>query len=319
LRMCNGLGITMRSNRYRLLFVCIAIAATWSPLRAAEPELAFAVVGDWGKGNAKQKAVAEVLGKAAESIGARFIVSAGDNFYPRGVTSVSDPNWKTLFENVYTAPSLMVPWHAVLGNHDHRGSTAAQIEYSKTSTRWRLPAPFYKHSERITDAVDADFFFLDTTPLYQASRWPWRLWPFENEQYAWLKRELAASTADWKIVVGHHPVYSGGSHGNTSILIEKLQPLFEQFGVDAYFNGHDHALEHVVKDNVNYFTVGAGAGGSLNGTIEGSRFLRGGAGFMTARLHASDLQVEFFDENGASVYRAEILKSRKTGSLIPKP
>jgi hypothetical protein len=113
--------------------------ATWSPLRAAEPELAFAVVGDWGKGNTKQKAVAEVLGKAAESIGARFIVSAGDNFYPRGVTSVSDPNWKTLFENVYTAPSLMVPWHAVLGNHDHRGSTAAQIAYSKTSTRWRLP------------------------------------------------------------------------------------------------------------------------------------------------------------------------------------
>jgi acid phosphatase len=288
--------------------------------KASEPELSFAVIGDWGKGTPEQRREAEALGRVAGDHSARFIISTGDNFYPRGVTSVSDPNWKTLFEDVYSAPSLMVPWHVVLGNHDHRGSTAAQIAYSKTSERWRLPAPFHKHSERIGDTVDADFFFLDTTPLYQASRWPWRLWPFENEQYAWLKRELAASAADWKIVVGHHPVLSGGRHGNTPILIEKLQPLFEKYGVDAYLNGHDHALEHIVKDGVNYLTVGAGAEGSLARAIEGSRFQGGTAGFMTAKLHRSDLQVEFFDENGASVYRAEILKSRKTaGSLIPRP
>jgi len=288
--------------------------------RASEPELSFAVIGDWGKGTPEQRREAEALGRVAADFNARFIISTGDNFYPRGVTSVSDPNWKTLFEDVYTATSLMVPWYAVFGNHDHRGSTAAQIAYSKTSDRWRLTAAFYKHSERIADGIDADFFFLDTTPLYQTSHWPWKLWPFENEQYAWLKRELAASTADWKIVVGHHPVFSGGEHGNTSVLIKNLKPLFEKYGVDAYFNGHDHALEHIVKDDVNYFTVGAGAEGSLTRAIEGSRFLGGTAGFLTAKLHRSDLQVEFFDESGASVYRAEILKPRKTaGSLIPRP
>jgi tartrate-resistant acid phosphatase type 5 len=290
--------------------------------RASEPERSFAIIGDWGTGTPLQRKTADALGHSADSIGARFIISTGDHFYPNGVTSVSDPNWKTLFENVYTAPSLMIPWHAVLGNHDHRGSTAAQIAYSGSSTRWRLPAPFYKHSEKIADAVDADFFFLDTTPLYKASRWPWRLWPFENEQYAWLKRELAASTADWKIVVGHHPVYSSGKHGNTPILVEQLQPLFEEFGVDAYFNGHDHTLEHVVKDDVSYFTVGAGAGAvrSPARAIEGSRFLADTVGFMTAKLHRADLQVEFFDENGASLYRAEVLHSPvAAGSLIPRP
>lgn len=288
--------------------------------RASEPELSFAVIGDWGKGTPEQRRQADALGRVAGAYSSRFIVSTGDNFYPRGVTSVSDPKWKTLFENVYTAPSLMVPWHVVLGNHDHRGSTAAQIAYSKTSERWRLPAPFYKHSERIADGVDADFFFLDTTPLYQASRWPWRLWPFENEQYAWLKRELAASTADWKIVVGHHPVFSGGGHGNTPVLVEKLKPLFENYGVDVYFNGHDHALEHAVINGVNYFTAGAGAEGSLTRAVEGSRFLGGTAGFLTAKLHRADLQVEFFDENGTSVYRAEIPRSRQTAeSRAPKP
>ena len=287
---------------------------------ASEPELSFAVIGDWGKGTPEQQREAQTFGRVARDHGARFIISTGDNFYPRGVVSVTDSNWKTLFEDVYSAPSLMVPWHIVLGNHDHRGSTAAQIEYSKTSARWRLPAPYYKHSEHIADGIDVDFFFLDTTPLYQASHWPWKLWPFESEQYAWLRLKLAASTADWKIVVGHHPVFSGGGHGNTPILIEKLKPLFEQYGVSAYFNGHDHALEHIIVNGVNYFTVGAGAEGSLSRAIEGSHFQGDTAGFMTAKLHRSDLQVEFFDENGASVYRAEILKSRTTaGSFIPRP
>jgi tartrate-resistant acid phosphatase type 5 len=286
--------------------------------RASEPELAFAVIGDWGKGTPEQRKDAAAFGRVAETHGARFVISTGDNFYPRGVSSVKDPNWKTLFEDVYSAPSLMVPWRVVLGNHDHRGSTAAQIEYSKTSARWRLPAPFYKHSERVADGIEADFFFLDTTPLYQASRGAWKFWPFENEQIAWLRRELAASQAEWKIVVGHHPVFSGGDHGNTPILIEKLKPLFEKFGVNAYFNGHDHALEHIVVNGVNYFTVGAGAEGSLSHPVEGSRFHGGTTGFVAARLHRADLQVEFFDGNGTSVYRADILPARQTAGA-PRP
>lgn len=290
----------------RALMALAALLLAASASRASEPELAFAIIGDWGKGNPEQHKDAAALGRVAGTYNARFVISTGDNFYPRGVKNVYDSKWQTLFEDVYSAPSLKIPWHIVLGNHDHRGSTSAQIAYSRTSSRWRLPAEFYRHSEIIGGGVGVDFFFLDTTPLYQATRGLRKLWPFENEQYDWLRRELAASKAEWKIVIGHHPVFSGGPHGSTQILIDKLKPLLEQYGVDAYFNGHDHALEHVVTDGVNYFTVGTGAGGTRSQPIEGSRFSGSPTGFMMAKLHRTDLQVEFFDDTGASIYRAEI-------------
>lgn len=296
----------MRSICYRLLLALVAIAATCSVLRAAESELSFAVVGDWGKGNSEQKEVAGALGKAAEAIGARFIVSAGDNFYPRGVSSQSDPKWKTLFEDIYTAPSLNVPWRVVLGNHDHRGSVAAQIAYTNSSPRWRFPAPFYRRTEQIDRETTADFFFLDTTPLHDASRRLWTLWPFENEQYAWLEQELTASTATWKIVIGHHPVFSGGRHGNTSVLIERLKPLFDKHGVDAYISGHDHALEHIVINGVNYLTVGASAEVIKPRSIEGTRIALGNIGFMTVRLTHETMSIEFVDQTGAALYHADI-------------
>lgn len=301
----------LRVLRSPFLRACLALAAplVLSTVARADPELAFVVLGDWGKGTAEQQHIAVALGRVAAEKNARFVISTGDNFYPRGVKSVADPHWKTVFEDVYAAPSLMVPWWVVLGNHDHRGSIGAQIEYTKASSRWRMPATYYKHSEKIENGIAADFFFLDTTPLYEASRWPWKLWPFENEQYAWLERELKASTAAWKIVVGHHPVLSGGSHGNTEVLIHKFRPLFEKHGVDAYFNGHDHTIEHIAVNRVHYFTVGAGSEGSIAKRVEGSRFVTGQAGFMAATLRGAVLQVEFFNDKGEPIYRMDI--SRK--------
>lgn len=42
-----------------------------------------------------------------------------------------------------------------------------------------------------------------------------------------LEKNLNQSTAKWKIVLGHHPVYSYGEHGNTAELIEGLKPILE--------------------------------------------------------------------------------------------
>jgi acid phosphatase len=278
------------------------------------PPFSFVVLGDWGSGSAEQRYVADALGRVAASHAARFVISTGDNFYPRGVASVTDPHWNTVFEEVYANQSLQVPWLIALGNHDHRGSVAAQIDYGRKNKRWHLPAPFYRHGERLADGTGVDFFFLDTTPLYNAARWPWKLWPFENEQYGWLKRELAASEAEWKIVVGHHPILSGGGHGSTAVLLGKLRPLIEEYGVNAYFNGHNHGLEHIALTGVHYLTVGAGSDAVMPRSIQGSIFSIGIPGFMAVTVHRDEMRIEFFNDNGHAIYRTNIARLRKIRS-----
>lgn len=42
-----------------------------------------------------------------------------------------------------------------------------------------------------------------------------------------LESNLARSQAEWKIVIGHHPVYSNGHHNSTAELIQHVQPLLQ--------------------------------------------------------------------------------------------
>jgi tartrate-resistant acid phosphatase type 5 len=278
----------------------LGTAAGRSP-RAARSGPTFLVFGDWGMGGSyNQRKVAAQMAKTAEAIGVRFVISTGDNFYPHGVQSVEDPQWVISFEDVYNASALIIPWYVTLGNHDHKGSVRAQSDY--TSSRWQLPGNYYKHTEFLADGSRADFFHLDTTPIIDP-----HFIKDTNEQLRWLERELAASSAVWKLVVGHHPVYSGGRYGNNLALIAQLEPLFGRLGVQAYLNGHCHDLEHIVVGKIHYLTSGAGCKPRPAKAIEGTRFVLGDRpGFMTAHLTSLAMDVEFIDYEGASVYRARI-------------
>jgi len=74
----------------------------------------------------------------------------------------------------------------------------------------------------------------------------------------WLQAELGQSVADWKIILGHHPVYSAGSHGITEDLLEELDPLMRQYGVQILFSGHDHNKQLIRLQGLNYVISGAG-------------------------------------------------------------
>jgi len=53
-------------------------------------------------------------------------------------------------------------------------------------------------------------------------------------------------------------VWSVAEHGPTKELVKDLKPIMERYGVDAYFCGHDHNMQHIRDTGVEYFVVGAG-------------------------------------------------------------
>lgn len=277
--------------------------------------LNFLVFGDWGRhGETDQVDVATQMGITANTLQPQFIISVGDNFYEDGVASTSDPQWQTSFEDVYHAPALQVPWHVALGNHDYRGNCDAQIAYSQISRRWTMPARYFTRTRQIDAATAVDFFYLDTTPMVKSY---WHEPGYREhvstqdvpKQLAWFKAALAASTAPWKIVIGHHPIYSGGGilgHGDTRELIEDVLPLLKQYQVQAYFNGHDHNLQHLQAGTVNLFDSGAGSRARPVFRTRYTKFAEACSGFTAVSLQADNLKVRMIDYRGRLLYTANI-------------
>lgn len=290
-----------------------AIAPSWA--RAKEPVVSFLSVGDWGRdGASHQRDVAVQMGKAADRAGSRFTVSTGDNFYENGVTSAVDPQWKSSFEDIYTAPALQTPWYALLGNHDYRGVPQAQIDYAKTSARWRMPSRYYKVSGADVGLPQADLFFIDSSPLVHSYRVKVEsaiarnvAGEDVNAQLAWLDQELGQSHAPWKLVFGHHTIFSGGSeHGNTVELVAQVKPLLQRHGVQAYICGHEHDLQHLQVEGVNYICTGAGSEVRPTSHVAGTKFAMARSGFAVFNLAGDHLDLEFRDYLGASLYKAAI-------------
>ncbi len=306
-------------NRREVL-TSVAAAAAWVALPkasgAASPSaLEFLVVGDWGRnGTNHQREVAAQMAHAAQSRGSRCVISVGDNFYEDGVESVSDPQWRSSFEEIYSAASLQVPWYVALGNHDYRGVPQAQIDYARTSSRWRMPNRYYKVAGTDIGAPHLDLFVIDTSPLVHQYRDKVHSAIAQNvasqdvtAQLRWLDEQLGQSAAPWKLVIGHHTLYSGGSgHGDTPETKQSLLPLLQKHRVQAYINGHDHDLQHIRRAGIDYLCCGAGSEVRPVQDIEGTLFCAAQSGFAALRSEPDALTVEFRDFTGASLYRSAV-------------
>jgi tartrate-resistant acid phosphatase type 5 len=307
-----------RREFVRILFVATqgVVASRFLPGRLqAAPEpggLNFLIFGDWGRqGERDQVEVAAQMAKAAQDTGAQFVISVGDNFYEDGVRSVRDSHWRASFENVYRQAPLQIPWHVILGNHDYHGNCEAQLAYHEKNPRWNMPARYYLQSHPVGGGAMADFFYIDTTPMVK-SYW---VNPITRRQVVtqdvprqldWLKAALAASKARWKIVIGHHPIYSGGDHGDTRELIKTILPLLHQYGVQAYFNGHDHDLQHLMAGEVNLFDTGAGSQFRPTKTTPHTKWSKACSGFTTVSLRGDRMDVRMMDNLGAMIYATAV-------------
>ncbi len=324
--------LTMRSSiRITLVLLgCLSIAAPIThaqkknskPAAAVAPAaddkaLKFLAIGDWGdNGQESQQAVANEMGKFNQEFEAKFVISTGDNFYCCGVASVDDPQWMSSYENVYRNHSLQIDWNVVLGNHDYQGNPQAEIDYSKKSRRWIMPSRYYTQVKKVGKNATARFVYLDTNPfidkyLKNPDNFDHIKSSAADAELAWLDSVLSNSKETWKIVIGHHPVYSSGSeHGNQPELIARLEPVLEKYHVDAYFSGHEHDLQHQKRADgtVNYFVSGSGGEPRPTGKTETTKFSSDHPGFMAITLKKDAMDVDAIDSKGKKLYSTTLSK-----------
>ena len=218
----------------------------------------FAVIADYWDLGDESRAVAEIVkGQDPD-----FIVTAGDNNYPKGARETIDDSIGTHYSQYiypyhgkHKKPELKLNrFFPCLGNHD-----------------W--------DSENVTPYMEY-FSFLNGLTYYDFVKGPVHFFILssdqrepdgitqDSKQLLWLKNELAKATAIWKIVVFHHPPYS------SEIIVPPIEknncytknrerrifvPLGE-WGADIVLNGHIHVYERFNIDGVPYIINGLGGG-----------------------------------------------------------
>ncbi len=284
--------------------------------------LNFLVMGDWGRvGEDHQKPVAVQMGKAAAQLKAEFIIAVGDNFYPSGVISEFDPLFRYSFEDIYTAFSLQWDWYVVLGNHDYKSNPDAQVAYSKISRRWKMPARYYSKKFSINGDTTQQVLiaFIDTNPLIPEF--------YSNKEYGpnvrnadssaqkqWLEKVLSdtSSSIKWKIVVGHHPMYSGGGRTNTydtKAIRNSLLPLFDKYGVDVYLAGHEHSLQHLIAGGkTQHYISGSASEKTPVHMVPEAKMVASEYGFMIFTVTGNELLQQTIDHTGKVIYTNTISK-----------
>lgn len=283
--------------------------------------LNFIAMGDWGRHGADhQKEVAEQMGKTASEIKSQFVIATGDNFYPSGVISEQDPSFRYSFEDIYTAFSLQWDWYPVLGNHDYKSNPDAEVAYSKISRRWKMPARYYSRIIPIPGDTASKILilFIDTSPLIpefysNAEYGPAVKTQDSTKQKEWIESELSNQAANikWKIVVGHHPMFTGGSRTDsydTKAMRRILKPMFDKYGVDVYLTGHEHSLQHLVSGRTQHFISGAASEKTAVHLIPESKMAASEYGFMVFSVSKGKLLVNAIDYTGKIIYTTSITK-----------
>ncbi|MFN3652466.1 MAG: metallophosphoesterase [Armatimonadota bacterium] len=292
-------GVSRREVIRTGLFTAAALSL--ADLRHARPgwaqagECLFAIIGDYGWSGTAERDVANLV----KSWSPELIVTAGDNNY--GDAVYANGSVETIDKNVGQY------YHEYI--HPYRGSYGAGADTNRffpavADKEWH-PTLGYQahldyftlpHNERYYDFVwgPVHFFILNSEKHEpDGAKHP-------SVQSAWLQRQLAASTAPWKIVVCHNPPYAtrGG--------LARMQWPFKEWGAHAVISGQHHVYERLEVGGLTY--VINGLGGRSRGNFDGLQpaagsLVRYGADYGAQRVTAASDRItfEFFSRAGQLV------------------
>ena len=172
------------------------------------------------------QAAAKVLQVAVDTMpNYEFAIGLGDF-----VNDCTNEEWDSYFRN-FSFMNMNTTIVPVAGNHE------GNLQWFKFNNMFNIGA--VEDSATITgcyysfDWGDAHFAVLNTNDMY----------PMSASQINWLKNDMNASNAQWKIVLMHRALYSAGKNINkpdTVIMRNLLLPVIDELGIDIVFAGHDH-------------------------------------------------------------------------------
>ena len=326
--MSRGVCLAMAVMLWASLWLTPAARAEAPATQPGSALVDLLAMGDWGEGVPAQRAVADAL--ATYAAGQRPKVTAmllaGDNFYVKLPGGADDPQWKSLFENMYDPARLNFPFYAALGNHDYEGSKdLAELAYARLhpDSRWKLPARYYRVELPAVDPL--------VTVLMLDSNRQVILEPDWNAQTKWLDAELAKPRKTrWVICCAHHPLFSNGAAGQNGVLQRDWGRLFQKHRVDFYVCGHEHNLQHLEIDGWPTSFITCGGGGAhahpmLNNKL--GPFSKTMYGFVQMLFTRDDAVVKFIGTDGAAahVFRragdgtVSVLKTTASDKGVGKP
>jgi predicted MPP superfamily phosphohydrolase len=294
-----------RSHKVTMVVVTVALASIASAQQILLPlqkgSVRFAVIGDSGTGTSAQYETGQEIAKAHDKFPFEFVLMMGDNLYGSKKPADFDRKFAIPYKPLLDAG---IKFYASLGNHD----VPAEQLYKPFNMDGHRYYSFKKGNVR--------FFALDSNYM-------------DPDQLKWLNEQLQSSNDDWKIAFFHHPLYSSAAeHGSSKELRDILEPLFQKYGVQVVFSGHDHVYERILpQKGIAYFTEGS-SGQLRRGDVRGATFTGKSfdtdCAFMLVEISGNQLFYQTISRIGQTVDSGTIARNQpaKTSSLergIPAP
>jgi len=212
--------------------------------------------------------------------------------------------------NLFSPYTSSIPYRPVLGNDDGLfGGFSYWEDYFYPST---LPSESNNSTlwHRIDFGDDIHVFMLDLE---------WGNETYTEAQKTWFEAELAAiDPDDWIIVMSHAFYYASSTYYDdipwfdNQGMIETFQQLFMEHGVDLVLSGHDHQMEHISQEVVDYFIIGT-LGGVLDKNAtdfsENSQFYTNtNHGFLELQFLGNTVTAAFRTPGNDILYTIDIQK-----------
>ena len=247
----------------------------------------FSVIADFGLDGTGESEVAALV----KSFDSDFVIWAGDCNYPAGATDTLDANIHKHWAG-YLPDFIYPAW----GDIDL--TTAESGQYGKPLLNL-FPAIALLNSNKLYYQFtkgEVEFFVINTGYSDGTPQEPDGIIQ-DSTQEDWLDAALDASTATWKIVVGHRPPYTSEDTYTPGITALRWTSLAK---ADLIISGHAHTYERILVAGLTYLTVGLGghSKGVMTTPVAGSQFRYATEfGALRVTADATRLQSVFYDKD----------------------